>query len=209
MMMDTVGAGDALTPILEEILKEIQGVSRCESVAIRLPRRGDFPYYVHADFHEGFVQKESRLNVIGADGQVVVDAAGGPVVECMCGNVLKRRFNPEFSFFTAKGSFWTNSTTTLLSTMTNREREEVGHTRNTCHHFGYESVALIPFPVTGDARGLIQLNDPRENMFTLSQIHQYEAIADHVGLIVSHMVEATAQMAQFTELISAIKSRDV
>ncbi len=205
MLMDAAEEWDALKLVLGRILKELQAVSGCESIAIRLPSRGDFPYYIHADFHDSFIRKETSLNVIGANGQVVVDAAGIPVVECMCGNVLKRRFNPDFSFFTTKGSFWTNSTTTLLRTMTDREREEVGHTRNTCHHFGYESVALIPFPVTGDALGLIQLNDSRENMFTISRIHQYEAIADHVGLIVSNMVKATEQMAKLSELISAIK----
>jgi GAF domain-containing protein len=207
-LIDETKEGGALTSVLAQILKKIQEFSGCESVAIRLHSRGDFPYYAHADFHESFVRKETSLNIQVADGQVMVDAEGVPVVECMCGNVLKRRFNPDFSFFTAKGSFWTNSTTTLLSTLTDQERQAVGHTRNTCHHFGYESVALIPIQVTGDVLGLIQLNDPRENMFTLNRIQQYEVIADHVGIVVKGVLEAVEQMSHLVNLVSTLKSSE-
>jgi len=196
---------DILKPVLTRILKEIHNLSGCESVAIRLHGDSDFPYHIHENFSEFFVLKENSLNVKDEDGNLILDADGTPFVECMCGNVLKRRFNPNFSFFTEKGSFWTNSTTTLLTTMTDKERQEVGRTRNTCHHFGYESVALIPIQVSGDTLGLIQLNDPRENMFPLNRIEQYELIADHVGIIVSNILEAAEQMAHLFDRVSELK----
>jgi GAF domain-containing protein len=208
VLTESVKDFDILRTMLAKILKAIQELSGCASVAIRLHSHGDFPYFIHADFPELFVRKETSLTSKAADGHVEVDADGTPVVECMCGNVLKRRFNPDFSFFTAKGSFWTNSTTTLLSTMTDQERREVGRTRNTCHHFGYESLALIPLQAAGVILGLIQLNDPRENMFTLTRIEQYEGIADHVGIIVTRLVEATDQMAHLFNLVAALKGRE-
>jgi hypothetical protein len=116
--------------------------------------------------HELFINKESSLNVMDENGKIVLDDDDSPYLECMCGNILKKRTNPNFSFFTDKGSFWTNSTTKLLRDLTEEERLEVGRTRNTCHHFGYESVALIPIPIEKKNVGLIQMNDPREDMFT-------------------------------------------
>jgi hypothetical protein len=197
-----------LKPVLERILNEIHEISGCESVAIRLHQDGDFPYYVHEDFLEFFVSKETNLNIRDEKGHVVLAADGTPFVECMCGNVLKRRFNPNFSFFTKKGSFWTNSTTTLLTTMTDIERQEVGRTRNTCHHFGYESVALIPIQVSGNTLGLIQLNDPREDMFTLKKIEQYEVIAYHVGIVVRNILIAAEQLSHIFNRVSELKKSE-
>ena len=193
---------DIFKPVFERLLNEIHMISGCESVAMRLHHDGDFPYYVQEDFSDFFVSKESNLNTIDENGNVVLDADGVPRVECMCGNILKRRFNPKFHFFTENGSFYTNSTTQLLSTMTDNERREVGRTRNTCHHFGYESVALIPIQVNGDTLGLIQLNDPREDMFTLKKIENFELIANHVGRVVRNILEAAEQMSHVFDLAS-------
>jgi hypothetical protein len=195
-------------PVLERILNEIHEITGCESVAMRLHKDGDFPYYVHEDFPDFFVGKESSLNIKDEDGNVVLDTDGAPHVECMCGNILKRRFNPNFPFFTENGSFYTNSTPQLLTTMTEEKRREVGRTRDTCHHFGYESVALIPIQVPGGTLGLIQLNDPRENMFTLDWIEQYELIADQVGVIVRNILEATERMSHLFDLVSEFKSSE-
>lgn len=205
-MIDKTKDFDILKSVLATILKEIHDLSKCESVAIRLQSKGDFPYYVYEDFSDLFVLKEKSLNVRDAEGNIVLDADSTPLVECMCGNVLKRRINPTFSFFTENGSFWTNSTTHLLTTMTDQERQEVGRTRNTCHHFGYESVALIPIQVNGNTLGLIQLNDPREDMFTLKKIEQYELIADNVGVVVRNILEATESMSHIFDLVSTFKN---
>ena len=178
-----------LEPILGVILKEIHDFSDCESVAIRLVEGDDFPYYVQTGFQGFFVDKENSLHVKDKEGNLVLDADGFPFLECMCGNVLRKRCNPNLSFFTKNGSFWTNCTTKLLGTLTEQERKEIGKTRNTCHHFGYESVALIPMQIQGNSLGLIQINDPRENMFTIDKIEKYELIADHTAAIVQNILE--------------------
>lgn len=196
---------DILKLTLERILNEIHVLSDCESVAMRLQKDDDFPYFVYEDFPDFFIKKDNSLNIKDEEGNIVRDATGTPVVECTCGNILKGRFNPTFSFFTEKGSFWTNSTTTLLTTMTDEERKEVGRTRDTCHQFGYEAVALIPIKVNDNNIGLIQMNDSREAMFTLKKIEQYERIADHVGLVINHILEATEHMSRIFNLTSEFK----
>jgi len=190
---------DILKPVFARILKEIHTLCECESVAIRLYKDGDFPYYVHRNFFDFFIKRENSLNVKDEVGNLVLSADGTPFVECMCGNVLKRRFNNKLPFFTKNGSFWTNSTSQLLSTLTEEERREIGRTRDTCHHFGYESVALIPIEGKNDILGLIQMNDPRENRFTLGKIEEYELIAKQVGEVVEKIHEATNQVSHIID----------
>jgi hypothetical protein len=175
--------------LLEDIVRRIQNCSKCQAVAIRLNKDSDFPYYAQAGFPDFFILKENTLNVRDEKGKLTLDSDGKPVVECMCGNVLKSRVNPQSPFFTKRGTFWTNSTTQLLSSLTEKERLEVGKTRNTCHNFGYESVALVPIHANGKTIGLVQINDPRENMFTLEKVDKYQLLADRVGVIIWNLLK--------------------
>ena len=87
----------------------------------------------------------------------------------MCGNIISKRTDSYFSYFTKAGSFWRNSTTNLLATTADEERQS--HTRNYCNAAGYESVALIPLISENETIGLLQLNDKRKNRFTEDMIH--------------------------------------
>ena len=180
---------NTLKVVLKEALETIRKSSDFESIAIRLKENGDFPYLLQIGFIENFVQKENTLNVKDKEGNLVLEADGTPLVECMCGNVLKKRTNPQYQYFTKEGAFWTNSTTQLLEGLTEKEKQEIGRTRNTCHNYGYESVALIPVHVAGEIVGLIQMNDPRENMLTLEKIERYQLLADKLGTVVFEILQ--------------------
>ena len=180
---------NTLKVVLKEALETIRKSSDFESIAIRLKENGDFPYLLQIGFIENFVQKENTLNVKDKEGNLVLEADSTPLVECMCGNVLKKRTNPQYQYFTKEGAFWTNSTTQLLEGLTEKEKQEIGRTRNTCHNYGYESVALIPVHVAGEIVGLIQMNDPRENMLTLEKIERYQLLADKLGTVVFEILQ--------------------
>jgi GAF domain-containing protein len=98
----------------------------------------------------------------------------------MCGNIISGRTDDKLPFFTKGGSFWTNSTTDLLASTTEKERQ--ARTRNRCNGEGYESVALIPLRSEEKVIGLLQLNDHRRNMFTLEMIKFFEGIGSSVGI---------------------------
>jgi transcriptional regulator with GAF, ATPase, and Fis domain len=178
-----------LNLVLKDVLQAIRESSGFQSVAIRLQENSDYPYFQHIGFPEIFVRKEYTLNVKDKQGNFVLDADGAPLVECMCGNVLKKRVNPNYEYFTKEGAFWTNSTTQLLENLTEKEKQEIGRTRNTCHNYGYETVALIPIHAADQIIGLIQMNDPRENMLTLEKIEQYQLLADQAGSIITDILE--------------------
>jgi GAF domain-containing protein len=164
-----------LGSLLKDVLERIREFSGCQSVAIRLYKGSDFPYFLHSGFPR--------------EGNLVLAADGTPIVECMCGNVLKNRVNPQYPYFTKDGAFWTNSTTRLLESLTEKERNAIGRTRNTCHDYGYESVALIPIHADGNTIGLIQINDPYEDRFTSEKVENLQSLADHVGSLILNILE--------------------
>ena len=182
--------------ILEDLVLRIRESSECESVAIRLNKESDYPYYSQIGFSKSFIQKENLLNIIDEEGNIVLAGDGTPIVECMCGNVLKSRTNPQYPYFTKEGAFWTNSTTQLLQSLTEKERQEIGKTRNTCHDYGYESVALIPIHAENKIIGLIQINDSCEDMFTLDKIKEYQSLADSLGTLVINVLKFYEEVGQ-------------
>ena len=95
----------ALKQVLVEILGNIHNLSDCQSVGIRLHNNGDYPYYVHEGFPDFFILKENSLCARDDEGNHILDEDGNPLLECMCGNVLKGRFDPKLPYFTEKGSF--------------------------------------------------------------------------------------------------------
>ena len=127
-----------------------------------------FPISRPAAFPPSSSQLENQLCLRDAAGGVVRDSCGNPVLECMCGNILCGRFNPALPFFTPKGSFWTNSTSELLASTSETDRQ--GRTRNRCNGEGYESVALIALRHGGETIGLLQVNDRAKGRFTPEMI---------------------------------------
>ncbi len=193
----------ALKQVLTEIVGEICSISDCQSIGIRIHNNGDYPYYVHEGFPEFFITKENSVCAKDEQDNPIFDENGNPLLECMCGNVLKGRFDPKHPYFTEKGSFWTNSTTQLLKGFT--EKEKHSQLRNMCNYSGYESVALIPIRTGNETLGLIQMNDPRENMFNLEDVKSYEAIADRVGSVILNVFEAHKRKREFFELVNKLK----
>ncbi len=193
----------ALKQVLAEILGEICTLTNCQSVGIRLENNGDYPYYVYEGFPDFFILKENSICAKDDDGNFILDENGSPFLECICGDVLRGKFDSTLPYFTNKGSFWTNSTTRLLGTTTDKETR--GRIRNMCHNCGYESVALIPIQAGNRTVGLIQINDPRENMFTLEMIENCELIADRAGAVVVNAIEIQERMKDIFDLSNKFK----
>jgi len=194
----------ALKKVLAEILGEICSLSNCQSVGIRLENNGDYPYYIYEGFPDFFILKENSICAKDDEGNHILDENGNPFLECICGDVLKGRFDSKLPYFTEKGSFWTNSTTRLLDTTT--EKGILDRTRNMCYESGYESVALIPMRADNRTLGLIQMNDPRENMFTPKMIENCEFIADRVGAVVVNALEIQERINDILDLLNKFKS---
>ena len=176
--------------LIQNITGLLQAWTGCEAVGVRLKQGDDFPYFETRGFPGKFVQAEKHLCEKRPDGSVVRDSDGNPALDCMCGNVLRGRFDPRKSFFTAKGSFYSGGTTEMLARTTDADR--LARTRNRCNGQGYESVALIRLRVGDETLGLLQLNDRRKDRFTPELIAFLENAADQIAIGLSQRQTAAA-----------------
>lgn len=87
-------------------------------MGIRVKEEDDYPYYEARGFPKSFLLTENSLCARDLNGQLLRDEIGNPIIECMCGNVICRRFDPTKPFLTSHGSFWSNCTTEFLATTT-------------------------------------------------------------------------------------------
>ncbi len=158
--------------ILGEVLRIVREAVDTEAAGIRLQEGEDYPYYVFDGFHDEHILLENELCVTDLEGQLMRDDVGNPVLDCMCGNILRGRFDPSKPFFTQGGSFWTNSAAV---------EDRLTRTRNTCQGEGYESVALIPIRDDGETIGLLQMNDRRPGCFNMEMIGFLEGLGKVIG----------------------------
>jgi len=194
-----------LKEALSEVIDELCGLTGCQSVGIRLENGGDYPYYVYRGFPVFFIQRENSLLARDEEGNVLLDDEGKPFLECMCGLVIKGLVDFSLPYFTEHGSFWTNCTTNLLAEIP--EGLMPRNSRKMCHYSGYESAALIPVRAEKRTVGLIQLNDPRENMFSPDMIRAVEAIADLLGWAVAGAMDVEKKLNGIFELIDHLKHK--
>lgn len=138
---------------------------------------------------------ENSLCSRDENGSILLDFSGSPVLNCMCGNIIRGRFDPRLPYFTEFGSFWTNSTTQLLASTSAADLQ--ARTRNRCNGWGYESVALIPIRNQQTIHGLFQFNDHRPNRFSAERIEQFEHLVSYVSLsLAKHLTEIARQENQ-------------
>jgi GAF domain-containing protein len=179
--------------LILDLLDIFQKDGQFEAVGIRLREGEDYPYYETSGFPKAHIRAENNLCTFNDNGEVLRDYQGNPVLECMCGNIICGRFDPSKPFFTAGGSFWTNSTSELLATTTETDRQ--ARTRNRCNGEGYESVALIPLKAGNNTLGLLQINDTRRNCFTPELIQYYEGQAQSIGITLAQKQAEEALVA--------------
>ena len=177
-----------LRTLMEEATRLMKEWSRCGAVGIRLREGEDYPYFETRGFPSQFVQAESSLCNFNIEGEVMRDSEGKPLLECMCGNVIRGNYDSTRPFYTEKGSFWTNSTTELLDSI-----DEVApstRTRGRCNVDGYESVALIPLQYGTENIGLLQFNDTERGKFDINRIRLFQHLADNLALAIKQRRDA-------------------
>ena len=184
-ILQTLNRPNEIINLIRDIILLLKAHLGIEAVAIRLREGDDFPYYETNGFPQDFLKTEGYLCERDDAGEIIRDSLGNPSLACMCGNIICGRTDPSFTFFTEGGSFWTNSTTELLASTSEEDRQAL--TRNRCNAEGYESVALIPLR-SGDATiGLLQLNDARRRIFTLDMIRFLEGIGASISIAIARL----------------------
>lgn len=164
-ILETLSIRRRMDEYLGLLTEHVREYSGCNCVGIRvLDDDGNIPYMSYTGFSREFYELESPLS-IKSD-------------KCMCINVIKGDTDPRLPFYTEGGSFLSNGTTKLLSSV---PEETKGQTRNVCNQYGYESVALVPMTYKGRILGLIHLADESENKIPLEKIRFLEQVGVYIG----------------------------
>lgn len=181
-LLHLINSQDGLHIYLKNAVNLFKEFSMCEAVGIRLKDGDDYPYFETAGFSNDFIKKENWLCTKDKNGNALKDAEGKPLLQCMCGNILNKKIDPGFPFFTSACSFWTNAASELMDEFP--EAAYLADYMGTCGKFGYESIALIPLRVGDETLGLLQLNDKRKGLLSLDKIKFLEYLAEYfaVGL---------------------------
>lgn len=193
LFMELIGllsAGTDCHEMIAALLPLLQHWSGCQAVGIRLNQGCDYPYYETRGFPEAFVKLESSLCAKDENGLLLTGDDGKAMLECLCGVVIRGVFDASQPYFTPRGSFWVNETTSLMATI--RRQDLPPRTRNRCNRAGYESVALVPLRFRSETFGLLQFNDKRKNRFSPQRLTFLEKLADNVALALSRFRAETA-----------------
>ncbi len=175
--------------------------SHCESVAIRLRDRNDFPYFTALGFPPEYLLDENTLCPRDCIGEGPQDDHGDATEECHCGDVIRGRFDSSQPFFTAQGSFWTNCAGELRTAEAAAEHRTQRLGR--CIRNGYQSIALIPLKAGDERLGLLQFNDNRPGRFSLQEIALWECLANHLATVLGKF-RAEASLLQSEERTQAL-----
>jgi PAS domain S-box-containing protein len=187
---------------LLEMIQESLGIG---AIALRLQEGDDYPYFVYPGFDREFIARENLLCSVGESGCPVLQLDGKPVLDCMCGCVIRGHTDPSMPCFTVGGSFWTNSTTELL-----KQRGAMlpdNPIRNECNMEGYESVAIVPLRVGAEVLGSLQLNDTRSGVFTEDFMEFIEELAISIAVAVKRVWQEdkikTLEIAKTRDLLQS------
>lgn len=177
-----------LKDLLQSVVLFLKNLTQIEAIGIRLKKDEDYPYVEYLGFSEQFIAKENCLIAKDAEGNLLHDENGCIILECNCGSVLKRKFNPKSTNYSVLGSFWT----TNFSKFIENKLQIASNTeiRFSCYHERYESIVIIPLHLGGEIFGLIQLNDKRANLLSLPYISFLEKLCEYIAIAI---IQRTSQ----------------
>jgi len=180
-----------MRPMLNEFIHEIRRLINCSAVGMRiLDEDGNIPYQAFEGFSQQFYESENPHTIDS--------------VNCMCANVVLHKTELQHPYFTEAGSFCIDSTSRFLTTLTPEEKAQIC---DVCNRFGYESVALVPIRLGDKILGLIQVVDPRRQIFTSEAIELLEGAAMQLGTSIERVRAEEALQESHRELERRVEDR--
>jgi signal transduction histidine kinase len=174
----------------------IMDVSGCDALEVRIDEHDrTYRYRCWAE-RDGTIRRDS-----GAHADLkghAKPATGGPLPDSVLDAVLHGDFTAAAPFLTRSGSFWTGDAARpiLLREKAGRSLES----RTVVIGGEFQSLALIPFPVSGHVKGVLQLGSRRRDFFTKNDVQLYEAVAETLGVALAHQRAQWAVRERVKEL---------
>ncbi|MDX9835706.1 MAG: PAS domain S-box protein [Desulfobulbus sp.] len=175
-----VNESKTIQSLIQNTLSFFQQLSGCEGVGIRMKKDGQYPYLASIGFRkEIFGTTHGQCSFTAAE-KGHLNKKGNPMLDCLCSTFEAAGIPAGKAFFISEGTFWCNSTTELLASMTATTTSNSASM--CCINAGYESVALIPFGLGTENLGYLQLNDPQKGKFSAQAITLWARLANHVAV---------------------------
>jgi PAS domain S-box-containing protein len=188
-----------------DLLTIIHELSEFEAAGIRLNEGADFPYYDSKGFSQEHLDSENLICRRNAFGELQKDSKGNAAMDCICGEVIMGKYDPQKSCVTPYGSFWTNDLAEFIAS--NNASQTLY--RNKCVLEGFKSLAVIPIKsYDGGNTGLLQLNGLKPNLCTPETIKHYERIAGSIGSVIDQRRKEAAVKAsedKYRSLVNNLK----
>ena len=180
-----------MAPLLNDFIAETKRLTDCAAISIRLlDEQGKLPFKANGDCSGCFCKSDNPFSV--------------KTEKCMCLEAVRQRSDQKSPFFSESGSFYTDSTTHLMATASEKEKQKMCHL---CKNTGHESLALIPIRAEGNIHGLIYAADPRKNLISPESVEILEGAAMQLGTAVERVrAEETVQKSH-RELEKRVKDR--
>lgn len=160
-----------MRPLLNDFVEEIKKVSGCSATAVRIvDEDGRIPHVGSNGFAGDFCSQNEPLSIHSEQG--------------MCIRVIKNLRRPHESLFTNYGSYFVNNTSALLASASDDQKRLM---RNTCHQFGYETIALIPIRTEDRTIGLIHVADREPDRLDEYKVEILESAALQLGTAIKRV----------------------
>ena len=182
---------------IEKLVESMRNSAGIEAVGVRIREGDDYPYLVANGYPAGFIKAENYLCRRSGSGQIIRDSEGNPVLECMCGKIIRGKTDHSRPFFTPAGSFWTTGLSKLIESEYGGELKTLF--RSPFISSGYESVAIVPLRYDREVLGVLQLNDSRDNIFSAEAVRFFEMIAAILGSFIGRVLQAEPALSQVVE----------
>lgn len=177
--------------LLNDFVEETKVVSGCAAVAVRiLDADGKIPYLAFDGFDSDFCNLKEPLSVHSKKG--------------MCVRVINNQREPHASFFTPYGSYYMKNTSKFSTSSSEDQRRVM---RNTCHRYGYETIALIPIRYRGRTLGLIHIADRKANKLSKNSIEMLETAALQLGTAIKRVQAEQALKDSHNKLEKRVDER--
>ncbi|MGH7599093.1 MAG: sensor histidine kinase [bacterium] len=195
-ILQLANSGLSRLEYLREASKLLIELTGCDAIKVRL-KDGILHYGWEFRLHpEETFRFGSLPDLHDDDGKANTGAKGNSVLERLCQDVLRGRFNAASPGFTKNGSFWTGDTEIPLSFYPQSNQP----TQTRVIGGDYKSIALIPFAVSAEDMGLLHLKSRQRHFFTREQIEFYEGIVQAIGIAVSARRAQAALQERIKEL---------
>jgi len=170
--------------LMTRVMRFLADRTGCADVGIRLRGFRGSSYMEKYGFPNMHSHDEISLFTL-SDNELVDHASpANPVIDCLCGAIFEGMLSPANPYFTARGSFWTDSIaefTTWTSCI-----GLSGDLRSGGPHNKYESVAIIPLCWEGKIIGLMHMADCAMGRFNPRLISMLERLGDHLAIALAH-----------------------